>query len=111
MDPNQLIDYYARIRDASRRMHQLADSEQWDELIECELGRREEVSALRKALQESPDSNMHPDLLRMANDCILEILQLDQQTQSLAERWMSELGQDLQTVNTAQRLRRTYLTA
>lgn len=110
MDANQLLAHYQRILGASQQMHQFATHESWDSLIDCETERRQFVAALRQELQAVPEVELSPDLQEIANHCIREILSLDQETRNLAERWMHELGQDIQTVSTAQRLRRTYLT-
>lgn len=110
MDATQLLTHYQRILGASQQMHQFANREAWDELIDCETERRQFVAALRQELQAVPEVDLAPSLQETANNCIREILTLDQETRNLVERWMNGLGQDLQTVNTAQRLRRTYLT-
>lgn len=90
-------------------MHQFANSEAWDALIDCEVERRQFVAELRQELQALPEVKLPAEQEDIANNCIREVLTLDQRTRDLVERWMKELGQDLQTVSTAQRLRRTYL--
>ncbi len=110
MDASQLLNHYQRILGASQQMHQFASTASWDALIDCEIERRQFVAALRQELQALPEVDLAPDLQETANRCIREILTLDQETRNLAERWMNDLSQDLQTVGTAQRLRRAYLT-
>lgn len=109
MDATHLLTHYRRILGASQKMYQFASSEAWDELIDCEVERRHFVSELRQELQTLPNVDLPAEQQEIANNCIREVLTLDQKTRDLAERWMNELGKDLQTVSTAQRLRRTYL--
>ena len=110
MDATILLTHYQRILGASQKMHQLASSEAWDALIDCEVERRHCIADLRHELQMLPEVNLPIEQQEIADNCIREVLTLDQKTRDLAERWMNELGKDLQTVSTAQRLRRTYLT-
>lgn len=109
MDALLLLTHYQRILGASRKMHEFAATEEWDALIDCEIERRQVVANLRQELQALPEVSLPAEQQEIANNCIREVLTLDQETRGLAERWMNELSRDLQTVSTAQRLRRTYL--
>ena len=109
MDAALLLAHYQRILSASKNMLDFAMQEEWDALIDRELERRQFVASLREELQELPEVELPAIQQELANNCIKEILTLDHKTRELVERWMDELGKDLQTVSTAQRLRRTYL--
>ncbi len=103
-----LLELYGNILAASQQMLTLAKAEEWDALVDKELERRQLVGNLRTALEETPEPFDAPQRLR-SEDLIKNILALDAETRTLAENWMAELDQRLNSVSTSRRLQNTYL--
>lgn len=104
----ELLDLYGSILATSQQMLALAKAEEWDALVDKELERRQLVGNLRAALEGGPNPFDAAQRLR-SEDLIKSILALDAETRSLAEGWMAELDQRLNSVSTSRRLQNTYL--
>lgn len=99
---------YQAILQKSRRMHELASSSAWDELVGAELERRQAVSLLRQTLEGQADDAL-PELIKQQIQlCIQETLALDRETEKLVNAWMHTISKELNAVNTAQQMRRAY---
>jgi len=104
----EILALYDRILAISRDMLALAKAEDWDALVDRELERRQEVARLREALEAGPNPLAGEERSR-SEATIRSILAIDEETRGLAERWMQELDQRLNSVSTSRRLRDTYL--
>ena len=105
----RLLVLYKQILAASQQMLALAQAADWDALVDQELARREIVGELRGLLEGFPNPLSETERAHTETQ-IREILTVDAETRSLAERWMNELGTRLQSINTSRRLQNVYLT-
>lgn len=93
----------------SANMLAMAEAGDWDALIAMEHERRGKIGRLRElAIDEALLPAAEPDRGE-AIHLIQEILRLDEQTRRLAERWMSQLSQDLGELQRARKVGQAYL--
>jgi len=104
----EILALYDAILAASQQMREYAGAEEWDALVDKELERRQLVASLRTELEAGP-SPLSPAEQMQSETIIKSILSLDEETRSLAERWMGELDEKLGSIKTSRRLQNTYL--
>lgn len=105
---NLTLCLYTQILAASKRMLDLARAQEWDALVDQELDRREIVAKLRTTLEQKPTPHEVAEHTQ-SEALIREILAIDEETRNLAQSWMAELDQQLNSLGTSKRLRNTYL--
>jgi flagellar protein FliT len=105
---SDVLALYGDILSRSREMLALAQSQEWDALVDNELLRRDIVARLRQTLEAHPDLLQGPEKAR-SEALIREILDLDNQTRTMAQQWMEEIEHRLSSVTTTRRLKNTYL--
>ena len=93
----------------SRQMQALAQSGDWDALVECELTRRSQIAALRAREQQAPlvpeeDGTIRAEILGRMQ----AILEADQITGDLVRVWMSQLSTNLGEIDMARKVSAAY---
>ena len=85
-----LLDYYKAIEDASRKMLEAAESEDWDQVVRCEGACAVLIAQLR---QKSREADLSPQERREKARIMLRILRNDARIRCLAEPWIEDLEQ------------------
>lgn len=92
----------------SKRMQALAESGDWDALVDCELQRRSYIAALRDLEQRGPlvpaEAPSREEILRRMQ----AILEADQITGELVRVWMSQLSTNLGEIDLARKVSAAY---
>lgn len=99
-----VLEILAAILAHSRRMLSLAQAENWDELVEQEQPRRALIARLHEAIALPPGGKPQDQ----AQALILEILNLDTQTQELAGQRMGGIRESFQSMEVSKRLDHAY---
>lgn len=92
----------------SKRMLSMAETGDWDNLVECERERQKLIGDLRRRAEKAsliPEGS--PERER-ALQLVAEILETDRQTEHLAKSWMSQIANDLGEIERARRVSAAY---
>lgn len=105
MSSDRLLDEYKLALSLTQSMLTAASKGDWDLLVTLEQQRARQIAVIQER-----DPNPSPQATDAKNkrEVLAAILQLDEKIQLLTQDWMLELRQILTSVNTEQRLSRTY---
>lgn len=92
----------------SKQMQALAESGDWDALVECELLRRSQIAALRAREQQAPLVPSEGALREEILGRMQAILEADQVTGELVRAWMSQLSSNLGEIDMARKVSAAY---
>jgi hypothetical protein len=92
----------------TRSMLEAAQKSEWDRLVVLERERTTLIDQLRDLDREPPRDVRERDRKR---NLLREIMEFDEQIETLTRDWMRELREVLSSINAEQRLSRTYGTS
>lgn len=105
MSSDRLLDEYALALSLTQSMLSAASKGDWDQLVVLEQQRTRQIAVIQERDPNPP--SQAPDA-KKKREILGAILQLDEQIQLLTQDWMLELRQILSSVQTEQKLSRTY---
>lgn len=103
-----IMQRYEKALTLTRSMLEAAQKSEWDRLVVLERERTTVIDQLRDLDREPPRDVRERDRKR---DLLREIMQFDEQIETLTRDWMRELREVLGSINAEQRLSRTYGTS
>ena len=87
---HSLLDYYRAIDDASQKMLQAAQTENWDQVVRLEGACAVLIAQLR---YKSRDTDLAPAERKEKVQIMQRILRTDAEIRCLAEPWLNDLAQ------------------
>lgn len=105
MSSDRILDEYQLALSLTQSMLAAASKGDWDHLVTLEQQRTRQIAVIQE--RDPTPSAQAPDA-KKKREVLAAILQLDEQIQLLTQDWMLELRQILSSVQTEQRLSRTY---
>ena len=88
--PHTLLDYYRAIENASRKMLEAAQAEDWDQVVKLEGACAVLIAQLR---HKSRNLQLAPEERKEKARIMQRILRTDAEIRVLAEPWLSDLEQ------------------
>jgi flagellar protein FliT len=101
----QIISRWEAALALTTRMLETARRSDWEELVQLEREREQLIEGIRR---EDVDPLRSPAHRARKRDILQAMLALDEEIRALTEDWMRELREILASVNTSQRLNKTY---
>jgi flagellar protein FliT len=96
---------YEQVLEMTHAMLDAARKGDWDRLVQSERDRDRLVEEIKR---QDPDPARDVATRARKREIIVQILQGDEQIQMLTQDWMHELREVLGSIQTEQRLSRTY---
>ncbi|GLS15431.1 MULTISPECIES: flagellar protein FliT [Hydrogenophaga] len=87
---HSLLDYYKAIENASQKMLEAAQSEDWDQVVRLEGACAVLIAQLR---HKSRSSDLGPEERKEKSRIMQRILRTDAEIRCLAEPWLNDLEQ------------------
>lgn len=100
-----LLPVYEQALEITQAMLAAARKGDWDALVQRERDRDRLIEQIR---QQDPDPARDSAARDRKREIIVQILQGDEEIQLLTQDWMHELREVLRSIQTEQRLSRTY---
>lgn len=105
MSSDRVLEEYRVALSLTQSMLAAASRGDWDQLVTLEQQRARQIAAIQ---ERDPHPSPQAANAKKKREVLAAILQLDEQIQLLTQDWMLELRQILSSVQTEQRLSRTY---
>lgn len=105
MSSDHVLDEYKLALSLTQSMLTAASKGDWDQLVMLEQQRTRQIAAIQ---ERDPNPSAQAPNAKKKREVLAAILQLDEQIQILTQDWMLELRQILSSVQTEQKLSRTY---